>query len=69
MKLSLVYGIMVSAYQGSFRQERSIEKCQQKDAITKTEFCVQERAREKTEDMPTNIPIPLANSNLFTHGN
>ena len=35
--------------------ERSIEKCQRKDVTAKIEFCGRERAREKTEDMLTNI--------------
>ena len=47
--------------------ERSI-KCQKKDGTAKTEFCVQERAREKTGDMLTNIQIPLENRFLTRSG-
>ena len=36
---------------------------------SKTEFCGQVRAREKTGDMLTNIQIPLENRSLCTHGN
>ena len=41
----------------------------EKDGTAKNEFCGQERAREKTGDMLTNIQILLENRNLCTHGN
>lgn len=43
--------------------ERSMTPCQKNDATTKTVFCEIERAREKTGDILTNIPIPLENRN------
>ncbi len=39
-----------------------------KDEITKTVSYGQEKAREKTEDMLTNILIPLESHNLFMLG-
>ena len=48
--------------------ERGMTKCQKNDAIAKIVFCNQERAREKTEDMRTNMLTPLGNRNLSTLG-